>query len=156
MNPKCLLIEDDPAISDLWKRYLSDAGITVEATMRIADGMEAMRRIPPPDFVILDLRLPDSPSADATLDYIHAIKAIHPEAFVIIATGYSTKQIQERAMLLGADAFADKSDMGTQAGCWAALKGFMERHKGTGARGAEVAQDLIERLSRPIPNHTRQ
>lgn len=151
MRPKCLLIEDDSALCELWTRYLTDAGIDVEARMRISDGMEAMRKIPPPDIVILDLRLPDSPSDVGTLGYIRALKQIHPDAIVIVATGYSTPQIQDLAMKLGADAFADKCTMGTQEGCWSVLKGFLEKHKGTGQRGAEATIELIERLSQPIP-----
>lgn len=150
MKIAALVIEDDEMVSELWVRHLTAAGVNVEAVMCIADGLAAMRKIPPPDLIILDLRLPDSPSAINTLAYVSEIKLIHPGAIVIVATGFSTPQIENLAMQLGADAVTDKLFLRTQEGCWAALKGFLEKHKNTGARGAEVTMNLIERLSRPM------
>lgn len=148
-NPRCLLIEDDEALAGLWVQYLTAKGIDVEAVMKITDGMEAFSRIPHPDLVILDLRLPDSHDAMDTLDFVPRMRAIHPQAMILTATGYATPDLAQKAMKVGVDAFLDKSIMGTADGCWQAVAKFLKRPTESRKESAEGNMDLIDRLTHP-------
>ena len=53
-----LVVEDEPAISDLVRRYLTTAGFGVHVETRVVDALEAVRRLRPV-VVLLDVGLPD-------------------------------------------------------------------------------------------------
>lgn len=150
-KPRCLLIEDDEALAGLWMSYLEQAGISVEAVMKINDGMEAFARIPHPDLVILDLRLPDSNNAMDTLDFVPKMRAIHPQAMILTATGYASPELAQKAIRVGVDAFLDKCEMGTQRGCIDAIMKFLRRPTESSKDSAEGNLTLIERLTKNDP-----
>ncbi len=54
---RVLLVEDDPTVSDVVRRYLEREGMVVEV---VSDGTTALARVfaDPPDIVVLDLMLP--------------------------------------------------------------------------------------------------
>jgi DNA-binding response OmpR family regulator len=54
---RVLVVDDDPTVADVVRRYLVRDGHTVEC---VPDGYEALRRVAeaPPDLVVLDLMLP--------------------------------------------------------------------------------------------------
>ena len=56
-----LLVEDDPAIAEPLERGLKRYGHTVH---RVATGRDALRTVPVPDMVLLDLGLPDIDGLD--------------------------------------------------------------------------------------------
>lgn len=149
MKPRVLVIEDESTLIEIWLRLLNKSGCHADVVRSLAEGMAIMRRIPPPDYVVLDLRLADSFDATETVRVIPEIKSIHPSSSVIVTTGYSTNQIKELAMQLGADVFTDKNRMFHEDGCWGVLKRFIDKHKGTGRSGAEATMGFLERLSRP-------
>lgn len=155
MKPRCLLIEDDPALAGLWVQYLTQHGVEVEAVMKINDGMEAFARIPHPDLVILDLRLPDSRSAMDTLDFVPKMRAIHPGAMILTATGYATPELAQKAVRVGVDAFLDKCVMGTEKGCMEAIAAFLKRPTASSRESAEGNLGLIERLTPEPKNETK-
>jgi DNA-binding response OmpR family regulator len=53
-----LVVEDEPAIAELHRRYLSQAGYGVHVESRGTSGLEAVRRLKPV-LVVLDVGLPD-------------------------------------------------------------------------------------------------
>lgn len=57
MVPRVLVVDDDPTVSDVVRRYLEREGLQVEV---IGDGAVALERAlaEPPDLVVLDLMLP--------------------------------------------------------------------------------------------------
>lgn len=149
---RCLLIEDDEALQGLWVTYLKNAGIHVETVMKINDGMEAFARIPHPDLVILDLRLPDSNNAMDTLDFVPKMRAIHPGAMILTATGFVSHELAQKAIKVGVDAFLDKCNMGTEKGCMDAITKFLRTPTGSSRAAAERNLSLIERLTPNQPN----
>ena len=54
-SARILVVEDDPAIAQLLRLMLEDEGYEVSATRNPAEVVEAV--VPPPDLVLLDLRL---------------------------------------------------------------------------------------------------
>jgi DNA-binding response OmpR family regulator len=52
-----LIVEDDPAMREVWQIVFARRGWEVAAATTIAEGLEGLD--PPPDYLILDLKLPD-------------------------------------------------------------------------------------------------
>ena len=57
MQPKLLVIEDDDAMQSVWRIVFAGRGWIVTVASSVAEGLALLD--PPPDFVILDLALPD-------------------------------------------------------------------------------------------------
>jgi len=57
MRPKLLVIEDDDAMQAVWQIIFAGRGWDVVVAASVAEGL--MLLDPPPDFLILDLALPD-------------------------------------------------------------------------------------------------
>lgn len=101
MRGKILLVEDDPLIADMLKRYLEREGFTV---FWDSDGMEALKsfELLKPDLVILDLMLPD-------MDGFELCKSFsQTEAMVLILTAKDTDEDKIVGLELGADDYVTK------------------------------------------------
>lgn len=57
LRPKLLIVEDDAAMRTVWEVVFSQRGWDVILASTVAEGLAALD--PPPDYLILDLRLPD-------------------------------------------------------------------------------------------------
>src|SRR4051812_30458119 len=57
VKPKLLIIEDDPDTQAVWRIVFARRGWEVVAASTVAEGRAALEH--PPDFLILDLGLPD-------------------------------------------------------------------------------------------------
>jgi len=57
VRPKLLIVEDDAAMRGVWEAVFGRRGWEVVAASSVAEGLSSLD--PPPDFLILDLRLPD-------------------------------------------------------------------------------------------------
>lgn len=112
---KILIIEDQASIRLIMRRYLEPFGYPIEEAETLAEGLAFMRKIPPPDLVYLDLKLPDSRDAEKTLaDGMAAIRAINPQAVIVVMTGDVTATLPALAGRLGADVFRQKLDLDSQ------------------------------------------
>lgn len=83
MNSLAFIIEDDPALSEIFTVALEEAGYTVEALM---DGETAMARLAlsTPAVIILDLHLPYV-SGETIFHFIHGEKRLQ-SAWLVLAT----------------------------------------------------------------------
>ena len=102
-----LLIEDDPAIAEMYRLRLTADGYAVGVA---ADGVDGLRRARTelPDLIYLDLRLPE-------LDGLQVLEQLRasPETAsipVVILTNYSDASMIERSFALGALEFLVKVD----------------------------------------------
>ncbi len=97
MQPKILVLDDEPVILQLFKTMFS--GEDVELLLE-SDGDSALRRIMTdrPNVAILDISLTKS----SGLDVLREAKKIDPGLSVIMATGYSSTQFAIEAMKYGA------------------------------------------------------
>jgi CheY-like chemotaxis protein len=93
-----LLVEDDLATRSALKRIYSQKGWVVEATQSLTEGLD---RLPSgPDFVILDLMLPDGDGAEL----LRAIRRQGAPIRVIVTTGSADRERLEAVRALGPDA----------------------------------------------------
>jgi CheY-like chemotaxis protein len=147
---RILIADDDENIRILWRRNLQETGCVIDEAESIESAIEQMRRVPPPDILLLDLRLSDS-NEDATLATIRLFKEIHPEALIIVATGYATDQIRARAAKFGADDFCEKLDLNSQAGLAKCLWAAIARHPRGSRESVEALGEFQEALSKLLP-----
>lgn len=116
MSFTILIVDDDPGVVDLNRGRFEEFG-EVRYAYNIPDAFEQMRRLPPPDLVLLDLIFPgpEHPSsAEETLRHIGLLKQVNPNAVVVVITGSSEERLQQLALEMGADSFLHKRDMASQ------------------------------------------
>jgi two-component system, NtrC family, nitrogen regulation response regulator GlnG len=97
MKPKIMVLDDDPAILELFKEILT--GEDMELLLE-SDGNSALRRIRTdrPNVAVIDINLPKI----SGLDVLREAKKIDPGLSVIITTGHSSTQFAIEAMKYGA------------------------------------------------------
>lgn len=117
---KILIVEDREEVRALWRRFAQPIASEVLEAEDLASAMELMRKIPPPDLVLLDLNLPDSKDRD-TLNSIERFRALNPRCLVVVLTGIPDASLAELSIRCGADAFAEKADVATQTDLWRAV-----------------------------------
>jgi DNA-binding response OmpR family regulator len=98
-----LLVEDDPALSDMLKRYFSARGYRVEAVDSEEDAEEVLSAGLRPSVVILDLNLPGQ-TGWSLLRGRTLSDAGSPPVIVATATPVSSRQLKE----LGAAGYLPK------------------------------------------------
>lgn len=106
-----LVVDDNESIRNFVTQAFSDNGYEVwtaengrKALERLADG--------PPDLILLDLRLSDTPGEPQGLDVLRRSKEMHKELPVIIMTGHADVQSAVEAMKTGAFDFVEKDAKG--------------------------------------------
>ena len=102
-NPKILVVDDDPRLRDLLRRYLGENGFQVQ----VADGAASMNRLwlrEPFDALILDLMMPDEDGL-AILKRLRAQKDMTP---VIMLTARGEEIDRIVGLELGADDYIAK------------------------------------------------
>ncbi len=84
-NPRILLVDDEPALADLLKRYLDRLGYTVDACGNAATAV-AWSNDPPGKYglVIADLTLPDMNGAEL----VAKLRETNPSLAALITSGY--------------------------------------------------------------------
>jgi CheY-like chemotaxis protein len=103
---KILVIEDDPIVGTVYKRFLESHGLAVEVA---TDGAKGLERLPvyEPDAVILDLMLPKV-GGIAVLMTLRAQEA-YRDLPIIVLTNASVPAFIEQAMQAGANHVFDKA-----------------------------------------------
>ena len=120
MSGKVLIVEDEIALSDVYKTLLDQAGYDV----RVAENGEVALTVAEdfqPEMILLDLRMP-------VLDGIgflekYDLKKKHPEVKVVVFSNYDMQKEIDEAYSLGAERYLLKA--------WASPKELIELVKTT-------------------------
>lgn len=98
-----LLVDDEEGVRHSWERFLVEEGHSVKTA---SDGNMAIAYLSghPVDLVIADLRMP-GPDGLEVLQWIR--ESPRPTRFILL-TGYGTKEVERRAMALGAFDYLQK------------------------------------------------
>jgi two-component system, OmpR family, response regulator len=101
-----LTIEDDPGISLLIRQILKQEGYETRAASNRSEVVVALRKLPSPDLVLLDVMLPDANGFDilASIKQHPVLKPIP----VIMLTGEATRDNVLRGLALGASGYITK------------------------------------------------
>jgi len=99
-RPLALVVEDDPALHATLEEVLQFRGYRA---ITVVDGAAAIRQVvkTPPDVVLLDVDLPSL----SGMSVLAAIRALAPEARVIMMSGVATDETRHRASNYGASDF---------------------------------------------------
>lgn len=100
---RILVVDDEPSIVEMITRVLEDEGFEVRGTTRGLQALDLYHQ-EKVDLALVDLNMPDA----CGLDVLVSIRARHPDAAIIIFTGYGTKEREAEAFRLGARAFLEK------------------------------------------------
>jgi DNA-binding NtrC family response regulator len=98
-----LIVDDDRSVREACREVAHALGFNVE----VAESAESAYRLIDThsiDAVLLDLRLPGAGGLDA----LHTIRQHHPDALVVVVTGYATVQSAVQAMKDGAYDYVTK------------------------------------------------
>lgn len=97
-----LVVDDDQEIGYMFQRLLGGPQTVTVAR----DGYEALERVKaePYDLIFLDVRLPGMDGVQT----LEQIKAIQPDAIVVMMSGYSVEEEVKRALAIGAQDFIPK------------------------------------------------
>ncbi len=119
---KVLVVDDEPAILQAWKRILADHDCEIRT---LADGAEVLAAVEGfrPDVVLLDIRLPHASGVDLLRD----IKARHGDTEVVMMTAYATVETAVDAVKLGAYDFLTKPFANIEAAALTVLKAGQHR-----------------------------
>ncbi len=103
MGTRVLVVDDDPTVSDVVRRYLEHAGFTVTL---VGDGQAALEEYARqrPDLMILDLMLP---GVDG-LEVCRRVRATPASAPIIMLTALGEEVDRKVGLQLGADDYVTK------------------------------------------------
>lgn len=144
---RILIIEDDHGLIELWRRYFSPLGMTVESATTLREGMILASKPPPVDFVVLDLVLPDSRNAEETLrNAVQMLSKINHDVVIFVATGITAEKIAEVAALVGADGFSYKTCLKSQRALLSAVQLTLDSRRASARGLAESGLRLLEKV----------
>ena len=98
-----LVVDDEESIRDLIQRKLTREGRRVLLAARGQEAIEVFRRHRP-DITILDLHMPEMNG----IEVLRQIRAVDPQAIVMIFTGADTEASAREARELGVTEFVQK------------------------------------------------
>ena len=103
---KVMIVEDNARVRKMIKSFIADLA---EEFSECADGEEAveMYRQALPDVVLMDIEMRTMDGLTATRN----IKAIFPDARVLVVSQWDSPVLRQRAQAAGAEAFVNKSDL---------------------------------------------
>jgi DNA-binding response OmpR family regulator len=130
-EPRVLIVEDDPNVSEVVARYLEREGWTVES---VSDGAVGLERAlaDPPDLVVLDLMLPSM----GGLEVCRRLRTVAPVP-VIMLTARGEEADRIAGLELGADDYVSKPFSPREL--TARIKAVLRRAAGPLAAPAEPA-----------------
>jgi DNA-binding response OmpR family regulator len=103
MGQRVLVVDDDPTVSDVVRRYLERAGFAVTLSADGADALEVFDR-QRPDLVVLDLMLP---GVDG-LEVCRRMRSRAPDVPVVMLTALGEEADRVAGLQLGADDYVTK------------------------------------------------
>lgn len=96
-HPELLLLDDEPIVGQRLKAGLEKMGCGVAVSKDPNEALE-MIRTKSFDIVITDIMMPEVDG----IQVLETVKAVNPQARVIIITGYATSELAREAMEKGA------------------------------------------------------
>jgi len=108
MSHKLAIIEDDPAISQMYRMKFESEGYKVETAENGKIGLDMIEKMKP-DMVLLDLMMPEM-NGDEMLEIMRATEW-GKDIPVIVLTNMGEQEIPEKIEKLGINAFILKAEM---------------------------------------------
>jgi DNA-binding response OmpR family regulator len=103
VGARVLVVEDDPTVREVTRRYLTDAGYAVEEAVDGPSGLRAARATRP-DVVVLDVMLPGR----SGWDVCRALRELRPPPPVVMLSALGEEEHRVTGLQLGADDYVTK------------------------------------------------
>lgn len=107
---KVLIVEDRPELVKLFVRQIEPIACEVIVAMNRETASDIIRATAPLDLITVDLGLPDSP-AHETIEWLRDIRAVRPNAVVVVISGVVSREEEKRVLEAGADGFIHKTEI---------------------------------------------
>lgn len=101
---RILLVEDDPQVGELVKRFLEKEGLGVDWARTGREALHQVWNRAKPDLVVLDRGLPDMEG----LEVLKALRDLDPMLPVLLLTGKADEDSRVEGLLEGADDYLGK------------------------------------------------
>lgn len=142
----CLIVEDNQLIVEIWTKSLKPLGFEIWTCDNLVDAKRLCNKIPPPDLMLLDLRLVDAHDID-TIQAIKEFKNANPDLIVIVISGYLNPDLIELAMKQGADDVKEKNVMVNRQNLWKMIQTVLSKAPKNPTKQMKFTADLIEKLA---------
>lgn len=145
-----LLVDDDENCRLLWSKMLAPMQADVRFAGSVIEAIEQMTKVPPPDLILLDLKLPPHQAED-TLQAIKLLREFNPQLSVVAVSGMKLDEILRLIETSGAmvQGVLSKDESFTQTRLLNAVQTALVR-KGKGTyqdtmRVLETVSDALEK-----------
>ena len=142
---RILLVDDDPGIIVILRRWLAPLNCEIFTASNVDDAILEMKRMPPPDFVLLDLILPPNP-AEETVKAITELREFNPALKIVVVSGMDQATLLTTLNNARVDAVLFKGDEMTQKKLLLSMKEALTKAPSSG--------DLLEYVSNYIATMT--
>ena len=106
MGLKLLIVDDKAQVRSMIRRFLSDLAAEISETDDGESALDAYAAFLP-DWVLMDIEMKHTNGIVAT----ERIRAVYPEANIVIVTNYDDDSLRERAMAAGARGYVLKENL---------------------------------------------
>jgi len=97
-KPRVLVVDDEPSLREIISIALRRDGYEVTTADNVGSALDQIRRGPPPDVLISDLKMPDG----SGVDVLRALKERSPGSVGLLLTAFASADTAVEAMRLGA------------------------------------------------------
>ncbi|MGE0362616.1 MAG: sigma-54-dependent transcriptional regulator [Vicinamibacterales bacterium] len=97
-KPRVLVVDDEPSLREIISIALRRDGYEVATADNVGSALDQIRRGPPPDVLISDLKMPDG----SGVDVLRALKERSPGSVGLLLTAFASADTAVEAMRLGA------------------------------------------------------
>ena len=106
MGLKLLIVDDKAQVRSMIRRFLSDLAAEISETDDGESALDAYAAFLP-DWVLMDIEMKHTNGIVAT----ERVRAVYPEANIVIVTNYDDDSLRERAMAAGARGYVLKENL---------------------------------------------
>lgn len=149
-QPLALIVEDRPEISKMWQKCLEPLELSVIHASNLTEAYNQLKRIPPPDLVLLDLNLTETETAIHTVNQIAHIKTFNPDMVVIVISGVITQELATIAIQQGAHGVREKMDMANQVDLWRTIESSLQKAPQSTKNIFQHTQTLLDKMSKAM------
>lgn len=142
----CLIVEDSIVVVEVWKEALKPLQLEIWHCDNLVEAKLLCQKIPPPDLMLLDLRLIDAHDID-TVRAIKDFKIFNPKLIILVLSGYLNPDLIELALKQGATDIEEKSKVMRRQDLWTSIQKALAKAPQDSRQRMKFTADLIEKLS---------
>jgi CheY-like chemotaxis protein len=141
-----LIVDDDENCAQIWARILGGLASRFLFATTLKDAFLKMAEIPPPDLILLDLKLPPHGAAH-TLSAVNALREYNPELKVVTVSGMTPEETDAAIKKAGVviQAAVSKCNMECQSSLLRVVQDLLKK-----SPGLEGSTAILETVSEVI------